>query len=242
MTLRRPALWKRAENLQSWRIDCLNARIGYYSLLNPSAALKEHLMSGSRSGSKSNIVRSGLHAAAAGAALNPAFSSASPESLPVSSELSSELGSYKTDWVGIGLSWGCLLHCLVLPFLIPVVPLAFHFVEEWLHPLVSAGMISAAAWAFFRGYRIHHSKPVLLMGILGCLLVILPVILESAGIPAHEIGSVERIENYWHVGSRFLLEPELILSALGSVLLIVAHLRNIAHCRCRPLSGDACGC
>ncbi|AUJ69249.1 MULTISPECIES: MerC domain-containing protein [unclassified Pseudoalteromonas] len=110
------------------------------------------------------------------------------------------------DKAAIGLSMLCLVHCLILPLLLFVLPplaglltLSDEAFHEWL--LIAVLPISVLALGF--GYLRHKSGLVVGMGLVGCTFLVLATILgEQRG--------------------------ETLFTVLGSMLITYAHLRNYA--------------
>ncbi|QUI62752.1 MerC family mercury resistance protein [Pseudoalteromonas sp. A22] len=110
------------------------------------------------------------------------------------------------DKAAIGLSMLCLVHCLILPFLLFVLPpfagllaLSDEVFHEWL--LIAVLPISVLALGF--GYVRHKSGLVVGLGLMGCTLLVLATLLgEQRG--------------------------ETLFTVLGSMLISYAHLRNYA--------------
>ena len=66
----------------------------------------------------------------------------------------------------------CILHCLLTPALVAMVPLLGHaFNESWFHAGVIAIVIPVAAWALWNGYKTHRRRRVLWLGGAGTLLI-----------------------------------------------------------------------
>lgn len=110
------------------------------------------------------------------------------------------------DRLGIGLSGLCMVHCLVLPVVLSLLPLwpALYQVHGWLHPVFAAFVIPTTVFAMVSGYRRHGRRdiPVWLGVGLGIVLT---------GWLAHEgLGRV----------------GETAVTVLGSGLLIVGHAQN----------------
>ncbi|MGE0764402.1 MAG: MerC domain-containing protein [Bdellovibrionales bacterium] len=113
------------------------------------------------------------------------------------------------DWLGLGLSGLCTLHCLALPFLISLLPAVealdhhgyFHLVMAIL--IVPLGMI-----AFWRGYRQHKQVWVLLVGMLGLALITVGLLKTSANEHSP------------------LNSTNTLLTVLGSIALMFTHYQN----------------
>lgn len=122
---------------------------------------------------------------------------------------------YRRFWDRIGVygSGACIVHCLFLPLMVPMVPLLSGIAEsEWVHIglLIALGLSALAA--FVPGYRVHRAISVLVIGFVG-------VALLAGGVVAHEFKAA-------------LNAP---LTVVGGVALISAHLLNIKLCRQCPV-------
>lgn len=125
-----------------------------------------------------------------------------------------EAKSTITDKLGIFGSTLCLIHCLVLPFILPLLSAQAYSphlsgLESFFHGIIFPVLLLIAVLAFSRGYKQHHSKLILTLGISG-------VSLLFSGLIA---------EYFIHTGRAE------IITASGSALLVVAHLLNIYSLR-----------
>jgi chromate transport protein ChrA len=74
--------------------------------------------------------------------------------------------------LGISASVICILHCLLTPALVALVPLlGATGGETWFHAGVIAVVVPVAAWALWNGYRTHRRQRVLWLGGVGTLLI-----------------------------------------------------------------------
>ncbi len=128
------------------------------------------------------------------------------------------------DTAGISLSVACLIHCLLLPLLVPFLPLLAVFENEFVHISLAVILFAIGAWAFIRGYRLHKQISVVVSGVAGISLLLLAIVLHEIPI---ELSSG--------------LELGTVVTCLGSALLIGAHFFNIRHCQC-ALGKPECGC
>ncbi|MFQ5571160.1 MAG: MerC domain-containing protein [Rhodothermales bacterium] len=111
------------------------------------------------------------------------------------------------DRVGIAVSGICVVHCLLLPVALAVLPLwplgeALH---GWLHPVFALLLVPTTVMAAVSGYRKHRQQVV--VALLGTGLV---AILVAGGL------------GYAHPG----VAVETALTLCGSGLLIAGHWRN----------------
>ena len=116
------------------------------------------------------------------------------------------------DRIAISLSAICIVHCLAVPLIVAVLPIAalgfggeshFHAVMLWLVvPISVVGLIM--------GYRVHTRAAIVAVGMLGMAVV------AVAAVRGHA---------HWSVLA------ETVVSVLGSVLLATAHWRNFVLVR-----------
>ena len=109
------------------------------------------------------------------------------------------------DKAAVALSGLCLLHCLLMPVIITVLPFFSQFTERHLHAEILIIVLPISLIALSIGYRRHADKRIIGWGIAGLLLLIIGATL------AHNM--------YGVVADR-------MLTITGSVILAVAHYRN----------------
>ena len=116
------------------------------------------------------------------------------------------------DRIAIALSAVCIVHCLAVPLLVALLPIAaisfgsdahFHGLMLWL-------VVPTSILGFFLGYRVHRRTGIAGLGALGM------VVLATAALWGH---------GQW----RELLEVG--VSVLGSLLLAGAHWLNFQEVR-----------
>lgn len=115
------------------------------------------------------------------------------------------------DRIGIGLSGLCVVHCLLFPVILAVLPLwsAFEALHDGFHLVLAVLLVPTTGLAARSGYRHHRDR-----GVLGLL---------SGGLAAIVVAALlgHGLLGYgWGTG----------LTLVGSVLLIAGHGRNW-HCR-----------
>ena len=112
-----------------------------------------------------------------------------------------------SDLLGMGLSFLCLFHCLVGPFLILSMPFVFtaYFYSPWFHFVLALFVLPIGGYSFFRGYQVHKNIWVVIFGTIGLLMI-----LAVGFLPPY--------------GGRNLTKETYIIFA--SLVLIVAHLMN----------------
>lgn len=119
------------------------------------------------------------------------------------------------DQVAVALSGLCLLHCLLLPIAIVLLPFLGRFDESHFHVQLLLLVIPVSLFALTLGYRRHADKRVLVSAGIGLALLII----GGTIVHAHYGVSADRA-----------------LTILGSVILAVTHYRNSKLSRnCRGL-------
>lgn len=109
------------------------------------------------------------------------------------------------DQVAVALSGLCLLHCLLLPFAIAILPFLGQFSDDHLHAEMLVVVIPVSAFALTYGYRRHRHTGVVISGIVGL------AILTIGGTIAH---------------SAYGLLADRVLTVIGSITLAITHYRN----------------
>jgi len=127
---------------------------------------------------------------------------------------------YRIPWdqAGIGASFLCVLHCLLTPFLITVLP-AVVATEHQTHSVFAVIILLFGMLAFVPGYRKHQMKSIPAVGVMGVLMIILAAMLPE----------MEQAE---------MIETGLVIA--GGITLISAHLRNAYWCRFCSKCSDSC--
>jgi len=116
------------------------------------------------------------------------------------------------DKSAIVLSFLCALHCLLLPAAIVLYPSTLGFLpgDESVHFALLFLVIPISAYALVKGGKVHKSRKVFITGISGLLVLVAAVVLGHDMLG--EIG-------------------EKILTVLGSIIVIIAHVQNHLICR-----------
>ncbi|MDU0353734.1 MerC domain-containing protein [Paraglaciecola aquimarina] len=112
------------------------------------------------------------------------------------------------DRSAIILSSLCLIHCLVLPVILVLLPtltsVAF-FSDERFHTWLLYGVIPISLFAVVLGYFHHRNRSVVLVTSIGMSVLILVALL------GHDV---------------FGEQGEIVASVLGSILVAYGHIRN----------------
>lgn len=131
-----------------------------------------------------------------------------------------------TDKLGIFGSTLCLIHCLLLPVLLPLFSASSYSshvsgLESWFHDLIFPALLLVAALAFSRGYKIHHSKTILCLGVAGIIFISLGLFSDHESVDASNL-----------------------TTPIGSFLLVIAHLSNISKLKRlkNHVHSSNCGC
>ena len=119
------------------------------------------------------------------------------------------------DGLGVLLSGLCLIHCIATPFLASLLPLAFWFEDEHgFHLRLAVILLPLGAVAFWRGFKRHSRKSILLTGVAGLVLLLMGVLVHSS----------EKTHGFETSGISFTI--------LGSLVLVFAHWKNWRYSRC----------
>ena len=111
----------------------------------------------------------------------------------------------KLDNISIYISGFCLIHCLAFPILSVSIPFYGFFTENHFHEILLFLIIPISSFALYRGFKNHKNRRIISVGIIGGILVFLgATILHSQANSSYE----------------------LIITAIGSVLLALAHFNN----------------
>lgn len=134
-------------------------------------------------------------------------------------EAKAEHSHFRLDRWGIGISGLCLLHCLALPLAFIFTP----FVETWanwhlpIHVGIFLLVLPIAYTSLKQGFHHHHRWAPPVLGILGCSLILLSIILDfTLSIHIHSAHSG------W--------SSSLLLSIGGGAFLVTAHSLNLWAC------------
>ncbi len=122
-----------------------------------------------------------------------------------------------SDKLAICLSSICLIHCLLIPMVLVLIPTAGVFLEmehDTLHEVLLYLVVPLGVFALTLGFTHHKNTSVLAIGLIGLGLLALTVML------GHE---------------RLSESAELTLTTLASCMIALAHyknfkLRNAHHC------------
>lgn len=120
------------------------------------------------------------------------------------------------DRLAVALSGLCLVHCLLLPFAIAVMPLLAGFGSEHFHAPMLLIVVPVSVIALMLGFRRHGELGVIGAGAAGLLLLI------AGGTIAHALYGVV---------------ADQALTVSGSLILAATHYRNFKLARLAPCSG-----
>ena len=116
------------------------------------------------------------------------------------------------DRIAIVLSTVCIVHCLAMPFLLAVVPIAALVVDGdgHFHALMLWLVVPTSVLGFALGYRVHHRSGLVVQGAIA--IAILAVVA------------------YWGHGA-WTISVEVFVNIVASVALASAHWRNFREVR-----------
>lgn len=123
-----------------------------------------------------------------------------------------ETTNNRLDGIAILLSGVCMLHCLALPVIITLFPIAQGNLldEQSFHLMILVFILPTSLIALSVGCRKHKDKLTLILGAIGL------VVLTFTAIFGHEA---------------FGLDGERIVTTVGGLILAAAHLQNFRMCR-----------
>lgn len=75
------------------------------------------------------------------------------------------------DKIAVGLSGLCLLHCLLLPFVVAILPFLGQFDDDHLHAEMLIFVVPVSVIALFVGYRRHGQINVIVSGVIGLMIL-----------------------------------------------------------------------
>lgn len=123
------------------------------------------------------------------------------------------------DKLGIFASAACLVHCLALPLLIPLLPALALVPHTGVHALLLIPIVSLSLLALLPGYRRHRSRFVGVAALAG-------IALCSVAVGAEALFHIESLD--------------LPFTVAGGLLLVSAHLANLRQMRARQLCAAGC--
>jgi len=109
------------------------------------------------------------------------------------------------DKIAVGLSGLCLLHCLLLPFVVAILPFLGQFDDDHLHAEMLIFVIPVSVIALFVGFRRHGQINVVASG--------------AAGLAILAIGAFVVHDLYGSAADR-------MTTVAGSLVLAYTHYRN----------------
>jgi len=123
-----------------------------------------------------------------------------------------EGASLRADRVGIVVSAACFVHCILTPVVLSLSAVSAHYLpsEERVHRILAVCVAAIGGFAILTGYRKHRRSRVLLLMSSG-LLLIFGGAYWGDRLPSHAI--------------------EVIVTMMGSCLMISAHLINHTFCK-----------
>ena len=118
----------------------------------------------------------------------------------------------KLDGLAVLLSGACMLHCLALPLLFTLFPIAQGSLldEKYFHLMILVFILPTSLIALSVGCRKHKDLLTLVLGVVGLC------ILTFTAIFGHDI---------------FGASGERVVTTIGGLILAAAHLQNFRMCR-----------
>ena len=120
------------------------------------------------------------------------------------------IGRMKKVWdrMGIAFSGACVVHCILVAFMPLIFPAISAYTHStWVHIVVGVIILFTSPLAFVPGYRKHGLTWILTTAVSGLFLILLGILLEG----------------------KFSDQITHGISIFGSLMLVVAHVKNIQH-------------
>jgi MerC mercury resistance protein len=124
---------------------------------------------------------------------------------------SENVSTGKLDYLGIGVSLACAIHCIATPLVIAFLPVFAHSIpgSEKVHRVIALAVISVGAIAFRSGLK-RHRRPIVLLPMAVGMAIIVGAVLFG-----------DSLTHIWETG----------ITMCGSFFVIVAHTINHSFCR-----------
>jgi len=129
--------------------------------------------------------------------------------------------THKLDKLAIAFSAICLVHCLMLPVLLTLLPVlgSTLFTHEQFHQIMLIVVLPTSLGAFALGCRQHRQGSVAVIGGVGIALLIFAA---------------------FAVGTAWGDHAEQIITVIGGLVLAVAHIQDFKFCRHARCEGHHC--
>ncbi len=122
------------------------------------------------------------------------------------------------DVAGTLVSSLCVMHCVATPLLAASLPV-LAATEEPAHTAFGIAILLLGFIAFVPGYHKHRRAHVIVLGVWGMLMIGIAAFLPEDAL-AEEVAG---------------LPTEIVLTVLGGLILVTAHVRNAVFCRACPV-------
>ena len=115
------------------------------------------------------------------------------------------------DKSAIVVSALCALHCLLFPAILILYPTIMELLpgDETVHFVLLFLVIPISSFALFKGGKVHKSRKIITIGFTGLF------VLTSAVVFGHDLGEM----------------GEKILTVIGSIMVVIAHVQNHLICQ-----------
>ncbi|MCI5072288.1 MerC domain-containing protein [bacterium] len=127
------------------------------------------------------------------------------------------------DLIGICCSSLCAIHCLLTPILLVSLPsLGKYFENQWVHISFFAAMTALALWTILRHYKMHQSKTIFALLILGIAVTALGFLPPEGFSPTHQHQHSHPHNHIW----------EEACFIIGGLMLFIGHIMTIRKYKC----------
>lgn len=128
--------------------------------------------------------------------------------------------SKKWDRVGLAISILCIIHCIILPFILLFMP--------WIHllngPFIESLLLASGALvggvSFWTSFKKHRQRGPLLLGLIGVGFLIFSII------------SIHSLDHQHALHSNLPIGKIDFVTVTGGLFLIAGHVWNIRACHC----------
>jgi len=148
---------------------------------------------------------------------------------------------YMIDYGGALASFACLLHCLIAPLILLLLPtLGSAWSNSWVHVAFAILVLPLGLTVVVRGALKKNRIWMAVLGVIGVVLILLSVIPVEASTIANADVCCPTVE-VTDSGSFLQIPKQSWMSMIGSLCLVAAHVANLCSCF-RYKDNSPCDC
>ena len=132
------------------------------------------------------------------------------------------------DKFAVGISSVCAVHCLLTPIAITVFPMFGLFLGGYFHLVMYVIIMPTSMFALLLGCRKHQDKIVGVLGITGLVLLSIALLVSTQ---YYSYLFVSNLHTATGTFMKYAAKSERVMTLLGGLCLIGAHVRNYSLCR-----------